>query len=119
MSLTKLRNSLPELNGESPDFIFDHVSEIFGILGENEMEKGCKLGNLLGIRKGLHRFNYAHRLETPSSSIKRQPVPSGLEPQSNSDGCVMWLAMLLAIKELYGLSNLDLIKTIREIRIRK
>ena len=48
MSLTKLRTSLPALNGESLDFIFDHVYEISGILGESKTQKDCKL---LGPRK--------------------------------------------------------------------
>jgi len=118
MSLTKLRTSLPALNGESLDFIFDHVYEMSGILGEGEREKDCKLASLLGILKGLQRFNYDHRLDDAFELHQKAVVASGLELQSNSDGSVLWLAMLLAIKELYGLSNSGLIKTIRQISIR-
>ena len=118
MSLTKLRNSLPELNGESLDFIFDHVYEIIDILGQGEKEKNCMLANLLGILKGLQRFNYDHRLDDAFELHQRAVVPAGLELQSNSDGSVLWLAMLLAIQELYGLSNSNLIKVIQQISIR-
>ena len=118
MSLAKLRNSLPALNGESLDFIFDHVYEISGILGEDEKEKDCKLGSLLGILKALQRFNYDHRLDGAFELHQKAVAPAGLELQSNSDGSVLWLAMLLAIKELYGLSNSSLIRTIRQISIR-
>ncbi len=118
MSLTKLRASLPALNGESLDFIFDHVYEISGILGKCETPKDCKLPGLLEILKGLQRFNYDHRLDDAFELHQKAVVPSGLELQSNSDGSVLWLAMLLAIKELYGLSNSNLIKTIRQISIR-
>lgn len=118
MSLTKLRNTLPALNGESLNFIFDHVYEIIGILGEGEKEKNCKLASLLGILKGLQSFNYDHRLDDAFELHQKAVVPAGLELQSNSDGSALWLAMLLAIQELYGLSNSNLIKAIRQIGIR-
>ncbi len=118
MSLTKLRNSLPALNGESLDFIFDHVYEISGFSGEGKTEKDFKLTSLLEILKGLQRFNLDHRLDDVFELNQKAVVPAGLELQSNSDGSVLWLAMLLAIQELYGLSNGNLIKTIRQIRIR-
>ncbi len=118
MSLTKLRNSLPVLNSESLDFIFDHVYEISGVLREDRTEKVGKLPGLLEILKGLQRFNYDHRLDDAFELHQKSVVPAGLELQSNSDGSVLWLAMLLAIQELYGLSNSNLIKAIRQISVR-
>ncbi len=118
MSLTKLRTSLPALNGESLDFIFDHVYEIYGILGESKAQKDCKLPGLLEILKGLQKFNYDHRLDDAFELHQKAVIPSGLQLQSNSEGSVLWLAMLLAIKELYGLSNSSMIKAIRKISIR-
>jgi hypothetical protein len=53
MILTKLRNSLPSLNGESLDFIFNSVYNIVGILGESKTQEDGKLPGLLKILQEL------------------------------------------------------------------
>ena len=118
MNLTKLRNNLPVLNGETLDFIFNHVYDSIGMPGESKTEKDCKLRGLLEILKGLQRFNYDHLLDDAFELHQKAVVPARLELQSNSDRSVVWLAMLQAIKELHGLSNSSLIIAIRKISIR-
>ena len=53
MTLTKLRNNLPALNGESLDFIFDHVYDILGMPGEGQDPRAEKLSDLIEVFKVL------------------------------------------------------------------
>ena len=57
MSTSKLEDSLPELDGQTLDFIFDHVYDIFGMPGESQAPEARKLSDLLEILKALQGFN--------------------------------------------------------------
>ena len=118
MSLKNLRISLPILNGESLDIIFERVYEIAGSPFEGKTVDCSKLQCLLEILQGLQKYIYKHRMDDAFDLHQKAVIPSGLELQSNSSGSELWLAMLLAVKEVYGLSNSSLTKVIRQISVR-
>lgn len=119
MSLTKLRNSLPALNGESLDFIFDHVYDIIGMPGKSQAPESGELSDLLKILKALQEFNYHHRLNEIGDLYQLAAGPLGIDLNSNSEGSILWLAMLQAIKDLYNLSQKELKESVDRIRVRK
>lgn len=117
MSFTQLGNHLPDLNGASLDFIFDHVYDIVEIPSDRQA-LDSKLWDLLEVLKALQKFNWRHRIDEVFALHQKAVIPAGLELQSNSTGSELWLAMLLAIKDLYGLKNHGLIKAVKEIGVR-
>ena len=119
MSTSKLKDSLPELDGQTLDFIFDHVYDIFGMPGESQAPEAGKLFDLLEILKALQGFNYHHRLNEISDLYRLVSAPLGIDPNSNSEGTTLWLAMLQAVKDLYNFSPRELMDAIGRIRVRK
>ena len=119
MSTSKLKDSLPELDGQTLDFIFDHVYDIVGMPGESQAPENGKLVDLLEILKSLQGFNYHHRLNEISDLYRLAAGPLGIDPNSNSEGSILWLAMLQAVKDLYNLSQKELKEAIGRIIIRK
>ena len=116
MSLTHLRNHLPELNGAALDFIFDHVYDIVEMPGKIRLQESSKASNLLEILKALQRFNYHHR---PDDTRKLFSLMSRhFNFERNSEGTTLWLSLLLAIKELYGVTNRSLNLLIQSSHVR-
>jgi len=106
MSTSKLKDSLPELDGQTLDFIFDHVYDIVEMPGETRTTEDGKLSDLLEVLKALQGFNYRHRPD--DTRVLFGPMSKHFNFERNSDGTTLWLSLLLAIKELYGFTNKNL-----------
>ena len=119
MSISKLKDSLPDLDGRTLDFIFDHVYDILGMPGEGQDPEAEKLSDLIKVLKALQGFNYRHRLDETCELYRMAAGPLGMDPNSNSEGSLLWLAMLLAIKDAYGLHDAELKQAVGRINIRK
>ena len=119
MSFSQLRKHLPELNGTVLDFIFNHVYDIVETSSERQaLDDDSKLWDLVEVLKVVQRFNWRHRIDEAFALHQKAVIPAGLELQSNSTGSELWLAMLLAIKDLYGLNQHGLITAIKKISVR-
>jgi hypothetical protein len=117
MTLTKIKEHLPKLDGESLDFIFEHVYGFDDNRNGSEGDGDDKLLDLLRILNSLQTFNYHHR---PDDTLQMfGPMSKHLNFELNSDGTTLWLSLLLAIKELYGLSVNELNRLIQLSHVRK
>lgn len=119
MSTSKLKDSLPELDDQTLDFIFDHVYDNFGMPGESQAPETGKRSDLLKILKALQEFNYHHRLNEIGDLYRLAAGPLSIDLNSNSEGSILWLAMLQAIRDLYNLSQKELKEAVGRIRVRK
>ncbi len=119
MSTSKLKDSLPELDSLTLDYIFDHVYDISGFPGESEAPGDAKLSDFLEVIKALQKFNYHHWQDEFGDLYRMAAGPLNIDPHVNSEGVPLWLAMLQAVKDLYGLSQKEMKKAIGRIRIRK
>lgn len=112
-----MKNNLPSLNQERLDIIFDHV---YDIVEKNEIVKSFddkKLSHLLETLKSMQSFNYNHRTDDTRELFRL--MSDVIHFERNSEGTTLWLSLILAIKELYGFSNRNLITVIKQITIRK
>jgi hypothetical protein len=119
MSTSVIKDSLPELDRQTLDFIFDHVYDICGMPGESQAPEVGKLSDLLEILKALQGFNYRHRLDDACDLYPLVGGPLGLDCNCNSEGYFLWLAMLLAIDDLYELNDAGLTQAVHRISVRK
>lgn len=116
MSLNKLKASLPKLSGESLDLIFEHVYDIVEPPGDRQPMESTKTSDLLEMLKSLQRFNYHHRPDDTRELFG--PMSKHFHFERNSDGTTLWLSLLLAIKELYGLTGKNLSLLIQSSHVR-
>ena len=117
MSFSQLRKHLPELNGTVLDFIFAHVYDIVETSSERQGLDDSKLLNLFRILQALQTFNYRHRPNETRQVFG--PMCKHLNFELNSDGTTLWLSLLLAIKELYELSMIELNRKVQLSHVRK
>ena len=113
MSLSNLRSNLPVLEPALIDVLFEHVYDIAGIEEALPIDDE-KTSDVVDLVKSLQRFNFHHRMDEAFELHRKAAIPAGFELQSNSEGSDLWLAMLLAIRELYGLSLRELIDAIQK-----
>jgi hypothetical protein len=104
-----MTRNLPYLTRERLATIFKHV---YGGDGEDGFEEE-KMAHLLKTLQAMQSFNLEHR---PDDTRDLYGVMSQVfEFELNSDGTTYWLAMCLAIKELYGFSNDRLVSVMKQI----
>ena len=120
MSFSDLKKNLPALNGVTLDFVFDHVYAVATPNEERHLKQnhGEKVEDLLRVLMALQEFNYRHRMDQVSDVLDAA-TRAGRRFQSNSTGTELWLALLLALQELYGLSNHELERVVKQISIVK
>ncbi|MEK6789150.1 MAG: hypothetical protein AABY68_09390 [Pseudomonadota bacterium] len=117
------KNDLPELSKSTLNLIFDNVygdllltnSELVVFDGHSSDEK---IIGLLTTLRQMQIFNYQHRQNDIRQSIER------LDPIFNffwggSEGPIFWLALIHAVRELYGLSESALVIAMRQVDVRK
>lgn len=117
MKLNQLKASLPELNGELLDLIFERVYDFAEMPENNDYVKPDKVSSLLGILKALQKFNFYHRPDETGDLFG--PMSKHFNFERNSEGTTDWLSLLLAIKELYGLTDKNFAPLIRASNVRK
>lgn len=119
MNKSNLKDSLPEPDGQLLDFIFEHVYGDVEQNGDFQTPESDKPSDLLRILQSLQRFNYRHRMDEIREIYPLVSGPLEMDPNSNSEGSFLWLAMLLAVKELYDLNNSGLKRAVSLISVRK
>jgi len=114
-----MRNDLPDLNAKCINTIFNYVYDLENIKNENDgiIKNDVKLLALLDVFSAMQKYNYQFR---PNDLRETYSIASKvIDFEINSEGTSLWLALILAIKELYGLSDTELIKILKKITIRK
>lgn len=113
-----MKKTLPYLNAERLEQIFADVYSSPASAATEAAKIGDeRLRDLAVALYALQRLNYRHRrddwlrlasLFTPRFNF-----------EWNSEGTALWLALVLAIQELYGFSDSKLVEVIGQLAIRK
>jgi len=110
-----MKKNLPYLNQERLDFIFDHVYDDGTPMAQDGFEE--RILDLLIVLKSMQSFNCKQRPEDTRNLFGVCNHIFNFE--TNSEGTIMWLSLILAIKELYGFSEWRLLSVIEQVSIRK
>jgi|GEM_PF-1676078 len=120
------KNGLPALTGKLLDLVFGCVyrmpdEEEIRILSYlaplRNLEENDQLMDYLHLIENISLYNYRHRF-SQYYEMYEMAVPILGDFETNSEGTSKWLARILAIKELYGLTNEGLEGVLRKITIR-
>jgi len=112
-----MKNNLPYLNNERLDIIFEHVYENMESVDKQNFNEDEKLSHLLITLKSMQSFNYRHR---PDDTEELFGLLDGIfNFEINSEGTILWISLILAIKELYGFSDSKLVTVMKQVSIRK
>ncbi|WP_210367732.1 DUF1643 domain-containing protein [Bacillus sp. REN3] len=109
---------LPYLDGKLLNLIFDLVYEQSDLKGARNLPKDEKLIYFLKALKNLQEYNYRCRFEQTSELFPLFEETIG-PFEMNSEGTTLWLALGLALKELYGFRNHTLRSLLKQVNIRK
>lgn len=125
-SMRMNKNGMPALTGKLLNLVFGCV---YGMPDEEEIIKRSYLAPLRKIEENDQLMDYLDLIETMSSYNYRRrfsqyhelyeianPILGPFE--TNSEGTSLWLARILAIKELYGLTTEELEGVLRKISIK-
>lgn len=108
--------NLPYLNPERLNTIFE---EVYATPGLDNSKLGFDDEKMISFSKMLHtmkEFNYLHRPDDTWPLFSLLDDIFNFEP--NSDGTTLWLALILAIQELYGFSDKKLISVMKQVTVR-
>ena len=105
--------ALPVLDQELLNIIFEHV---YNRDAEDITDK--ELRDFVELLLAMQKYNYWYR---PNECAQLFPLfEATVGPmETNSEGTSMWLALGLAIKELYGLRSSTLESLLKKITVRK
>ncbi len=112
-----MRQNLPYLNQERLDVIFEHVYDRLGDVKTERAFGEEKLDHLLRVLKTMQDFNLEHRPEDRYEVFRLTNKVFNFE--TNSGETDYWLALILAVKELYGFSNDRLVSVMEQVGVRK
>ncbi len=112
-----MKNDLPYLTTELLDLIFSGVYDIVAERPEQLPIADEKTAALTKVLHAMQDFNYRFRHEDtwPLFAVFDQTFHF----ERNSEGTTLWLALILAIQELYGFTNSTLLKVISQTKVRK
>ncbi len=114
----KIQKALPALDKKIIKNIFSHVYDIVGIKEQNNTEeKDEKFSGLLKTLMLKQKFNYKSRQNDLREVFS--VASEVIDFEINSEGTSLWLALMLAIKELYNLSDIGLVKILKKINFTK
>lgn len=120
------KNGLPALSSKLLNLVFGCVyrmpdEEEIRILSYlaplRNLEENDQLMDYLHLIENISLYNYRHRF-SQYYEMYEMAVPILGDFETNSEGTSLWLARILAIKELYGLTNEGLEGVLRKITIR-
>ncbi|RUM53657.1 MAG: hypothetical protein DSY85_08540 [Marinomonas sp.] len=113
-----MKDDLPFLNQQRLDAIFNNVySGAVPELHSTVPFEDERLEALARILFAMQHFNYQFR---PDATHKLYSLMSKIiKFEQNSEGTTLWLALILAIKELYGFSNKKLVEVMKQVSVRK
>jgi hypothetical protein len=108
-----MKTNLPYLNKETLDFIFENAFLNPGQKVENTAQEE-KIVAFLYALTALKDFNYRYR----ENDVKElfELVDPLFNYDLNAEGTAIHLALVLAIKDIYGFSNEKLIETIKQLK---
>ena len=120
MSIRINEKGLFYLDAEIMTAIFDCVYGIDGGLEKNtkRLLKDSSFKDFIKLLLTFQDFNYRYRFEETAKLFSL--FESTVGPMNrNSDGTILWLALGLAIKELYGFRRETLKGLLKSVNIRK
>jgi hypothetical protein len=103
---------LPYLDADLLDLIFNHV------YGRPEDITDEQTRDFINMLKSMQDYNYHYR----SAQLQRIfPLAEAIIGpfEINSEGTSIWLALILAIRELYGMQDETLKHILQQISVRK
>lgn len=113
-----IKKNLPYLNAERLEQIFAGVYNAPApAAGEAAQTGDERIRDLANALYALQRFNYRHRRDDTLRLFSLFAPRFNFE--RNTDGPVLWLALALAIQELYGLSDSKLVEVIGQLATRE
>lgn len=120
MSIKVNERGLIQLNEQTMTAIFECVYGMpeDGYLDMNRLFREKKFMDFLKALKGLQEFNYLYRFDQTAELFPLFEATVG-PMERNSEGTTLWLAMGLAIKELYGMRRSTLEELLRKVKVRK
>lgn len=112
-----MKKDLPYLNQERLDKIFERVYG-FPERDDDLPFEDEKFKRFFLMLKSMQEFNYFHRQGDvhPLFGLLEERV---FRFERNSEGTTLWLALILAIQELYGFSDEKLISVMKQVTVRK
>ena len=111
------KNNLPYLNPERLNIIFDHVYDTVGIYNSNQNFDDEKLADFFTMLQAMQLFNYHHRHDDTRRLYFLLDGTFNFE--LNSEGTTVWLALILAIQDLYRFSDEKLVSVMKQVTVSK
>lgn len=112
-----MKKNLPYLNDEHLNLIFDGVYGQPASIEETGRPIDERISDLANALYAMQRFNYHHRPNDTRRLFDLFNAQFNFE--LNSEGAALWLALMLAIQELYGFTDSKLVEVIGQVTIRK
>lgn len=111
------KTNLPYLNQERLNYIFEAVYDGLPEDTSAILHGDDKMASLLCTLKAMQAFNHWHRCD---DTAEMHPITEGIFVfATNSEGPTFWLALILAIKELYGFSDAKMRDLLKLVAVRK
>lgn len=111
-----MRKNLPRLNQERLDMIFERVYPT-GVSQQGAPVAEERIQALIDVLRAMQKFNYHYRFDDTRRMFDL--VSSQFNFEINSEGTTLWLAMILAIQELYGFTDGKVVEVMRQVTVRK
>lgn len=107
-----MKRDLPFLDQQRLNQIFTGVYDMPG-----DFQTGDRLAALTSTLRTMQQFNYHFRPNDTRHLFDLFDAQFNFE--QNSDGTTLWLALILAIQELYGFTDNKLVEVIFQVTVRK
>ncbi len=108
-----MKQNLPYLNQERLNKIFEHVYDIVSNAGNNQLFDDERMKEFLAALLAMQSFNYRFRPDDVRELFFLMENDFSFE--RNSEGTTLWLALALAIKELYNFSDRKFIAVMSQL----
>lgn len=112
-----MKQNLPYLTQDRLDLIFEGVYGFEHISSEKLEHEQERIIDLIKALYAMQHFNHFHRWDDTRHVFNLTNEIFRFEP--NSEGTTCWLALILAIQELYGFTDDKICELMREVTIRK
>lgn len=107
-----MKNNLLFLNQERLNLIFDGVYDV-----PTDWKSEDRVAALVTTLRTMQRFNYHFRPDDTRRLFDLFDAQFNFE--RNSEGTTLWLALILAVQELYGFGDSKLREVIAQVTVRK
>lgn len=107
-----MKNNLPFLDQERLNLIFEGVYDLPG-----DWESEDRIAALINTLRAMQQFNYRFRPDDTRCLFDLFDAQFNFE--RHSEGTMLWLALILAVQELYGFGESKLIEVMQQMTVRK